>query len=108
MNDHVTISTVIPILLPAYSVQCLRCEVWIEVRCECRAIPGEVLGLAREPATGHLSTCTASDVLPERCPRCTLRGWQRPRRYIQGQGTSRTALYRRRAKARPAKQVRNR
>lgn len=61
-----------PILLPAISVQCVRCEEWIEYRCKCRAIPAAALGLSRGTVETHSSRCKG---LPARCPRCKSPKW---------------------------------
>lgn len=75
-------------------VEC-GCPPWVDLDAGAWAAGQEFGGRGAE-ALHESATC--APVVPASCPRCKSRNWTRPRLYVQGQGTSATAQWRRRRK----------
>jgi hypothetical protein len=90
--------TPLPILLPAYRVQCLRCERTFDYECDCA--PRD-LGAAHPHDTGCVPTYrNTGGALPNFCPKCKAPRWLDPPKWRHGQGPAPSTIRRKRREAR--------
>lgn len=95
-------------LRPVRIVRCARCPRVVELPCGCESWVDPADG--PEPGGGHWAAATefesrgaaalhssssCSPAIPERCPGCGAKNWLVPRLYVQGQGKSASARWRR-------------